>query len=337
MGADADGAESGVDRGVSAGAGRPVAGDTPPVPDAAAVDAAFRAVREHFAPSGLRRVDGVWTKCESDNPTGSFKVRGALAALTRAGVDGVDRVVAASAGNHGAGVAFAAGRLGMHAVIVVPSDCPAVKLEKMRRLGADVRVSAHRGYDDAEAEARALASADGVPFVSPFLHTDVMAGNGGTLVRELLEQRPDMASLVVPVGGGGLLAGALAELERSAPRVAVVAVQSQACPAFVRSLEEGVVHERWQGDPTVAEGLEGGTGAPGVAMARRYGARAIAVPEPAIADAMRRIWRDENVAVEGSAAVVFAARAIGRLDDLPEPCVHVLTGSNVAPSLLESD
>lgn len=301
------------------------------LPTAADVDLAWAVVRAQLPPTPVRVVDGVLAKCEFEAPTGSFKVRGALAALSRAAGSGARAVVAASAGNHGAGVAWAAGRAGVEATIVVPRDCPPVKLDKMRRLGALVRVSEHAGYDAAESEALALAAALGVPFVSPFLDRDVMAGNGGTLARELVAQVPGLASVVVPVGGGGLLSGLLLELQRLAPEVRVAAVQSEACPSFVRSLADGCVYERWEGAATVAEGLEGGTGAPGVELALRYGVRALTVPEAEIVAAMRRVWRASRVSVEGSAAVVLAARAMGMLDPLPEPCAHVLTGGNVDP------
>ena len=304
------------------------------LPSAGDVDAAAVAVRPHLEPSRIGHLDRVLAKLENENPTGSFKVRGALAALSEARAAGAKRVIAASAGNHGSGIAFAAGVLGVDATVVVPRDCPSVKLQKMRNLGARVVVSEHAGYDDAEADALAMAAAAAVPFVSPFAGTAVMAGNGGTLVRELLEQVPGVRSIVVPVGGGGLLAGVIAELERTRPDVRVVAVQSEACPAFVRSLEDGVVHSRWEGDDSWAEGLEGGTGEAGVAAAIRFGARAFAVPEPAVREAVRRIYASDGVAIEGSSAVVFAARALGLLGDLPEPCVHIVSGGNIAPERL---
>ena len=304
------------------------------LPTASDVDAAWRAIRPHLAPSRLGFLDGVLAKFENENPTGSFKVRGALAALSAAREAGIDWVIAASAGNHGSGIAFAAGTLGIRATIVVPRDCPKVKLDKMCGYGAEVQISKFAGYDDAEAEAIERAEAAGVPFVSPFAATAVMAGNGGTLTREILESRPDVGSIVVPVGGGGLLAGIIAELERSAPTVQVAAVQSEACPAFVRSLEDETTYLRWEGEESWAEGLEGGTGAAGVAAARRFGAIALAVPEPAVREAVRRVYREDQVGIEGSSAVVFAARSAGRLDRLAEPCVHVVSGGNISPDRL---
>jgi len=163
-----------------------------------------------------------------------------------------------------------------------------------------------------------------------------MAGNGGTLARELLEQAPDARQIVVPVGGGGLLAGLLSVVERVAPHVQVVAVQSAACPSFVRSLAEGKVYARWEGSETVAEGLEGGTGPVGVALAHRTDTRAVAVPERTIIDVMRRVWKQEGVALEGSAAVVLAARQEGLLGSAADEALYVLTGANVDRHYLES-
>ena len=309
-----------------------IALDPTALPSEADVDAAWRVVRAHFAASPIRTIDGHLCKVEGENPTASFKVRGALAALSDAAERGIERVVAASAGNHGSGVAFAAGVLGVQATVVVPSDCPKVKLDKMRALGADVRVSTSRGYDAADVEASAMAADAGVPFVSPFLDRQVMAGNGGTLAREIFEQVPDVGTIVVPVGGGGLLSGVLVEVARLRPSVRVVAVQSEACPSFARSLADGVVHERWTGGATLAEGLEGGTGAVGVALAQRAGVDVILVSEQAIAAAMRRVWSAHGVAIEGSAAVVLA---VPQAYAFAGTTVRVLTGANVSRALLE--
>ncbi len=298
------------------------------------IDAALAAVRRHFEPSPLETVDGALCKLESELPTASFKVRGALAALAAARASGVTRVVAASAGNHGSGVGFAAAAEGVAATIVVPRDCPGVKLEKMRK-NAEVIVADVAGYDAAEVQARALAASLGVPFVSPFDDPLVMAGNGGTIGREVLAQCPEVGSVVVPIGGGGLLSGLLVALERAARPVQVVAVQSQACPSFVASLRDGRVYETWEGEPTLAEGLEGGTGATGVALARERGVIAHAVPESAIGAAMSRVWAADRRPIEGSAAVILAARDLGLLADLPEPVVLVITGGNVAQSTIE--
>lgn len=305
-----------------------------PAPRAPDIDAAWSVVRAHFPVSPLHEHEGVFYKREDLLPTGAFKVRGALAALSGAREKGVDAVIAASAGNHGAGVAWAANALGMQATIVVPKGCPQVKQEKMARY-ARVLVCDAPGYDETEAIARRRAASEGVPFVSPFDDTAVMAGNGGTLGRELLEQLPALASVFVPVGGGGLLTGLLAAFAERDARPCVVTAQSEVSPAFTRSLEDGRVYETWAPAESLAEGLEGGTGATGVACAARYGVRALELREKAIGSAMLGLRERLGGPVEGSAAVAEAARlAIG--DALPGPQVVIVTGGNVDPARLDA-
>jgi threonine dehydratase len=304
-------------------------------PDAAAIDAACAAIRPWFDPSPLVALDGLWGKAEYLLPTGAFKVRGALAALQAARAAGVNRVVAASAGNHGSGLGWAAQRLQMHVTVVVPRDCPSIKREKMEAL-ATVRVCEEPGYDAAETAARQLAAAEGVPFVSPFDDPHVMAGNGGTLARELLVQIPDLQTLVVPVGGGGLLTGALSALHHAGAPVRVVTVQSEASPAFTRSLAEQTWHATWPAAETLAEGLEGGAGATSIVAAAAYGVTPLLVSERAIADAMVDAWQRWGMTLEGSAAVVWAAWRTGMLADFEGPTVGILTGGNVAPDTLRA-
>lgn len=299
------------------------------IPDAARIDAALEVVRAHFPPSPLASHGDQFEKLEFALPTGAFKVRGALAAMHAARQRGVDEVLAASAGNHGAGVAWAAKALGMRATIVVPRDCPTIKREKMAK-GATVHVAETAGYDETEGLARRMAGERGVPFLSPFDDTDVMAGNGGTLGRELQAQRPDVATVVVPVGGAGLLAGLIAAWQGHPIAPRFVAVQSEVSCAFARSLADGTVHSTWPPASSLAEGLEGGTGAAGVRLALEHDVTAITVPEAAIARAMRRLRARHGRPIEGSAAVVDAADALGLLSHLPGPRVSILTGGNVA-------
>ncbi len=269
-------------------------------------------------------------KLEFELPTAAFKVRGALAAMSRAQADGVGEVLAASAGNHGAGVAWAARELGITATIVVPRDCPAIKRQKMEK-GATVMVAETAGYDETEQLARRMARERGVPFLSPFDDTDVMAGNGGTVGRELQEQLPDVATIVVPVGGAGLLAGLIAAWSDRERMPRFVAVQSEVSAAFAQSMADGSVHTTWPPAASLAEGLEGGTGAAGVELARTCDVTAVTVPEAAIGRAMRQLHVRHGRPVEGSAAVVEAADALGFLSHLPSPRVSILTGGNVSP------
>jgi threonine dehydratase len=159
-----------------------------------------------------------------------------------------------------------------------------------------------------------------------------MAGNGGTLLRELMEQLPDAGTIIVPVGGGGLLAGLIAARARlpESKRPDLVAVQSEASPAFFASLRDRHAYTAWPPAESVAEGLEGGTGAVAVAAALDAGLRCLLVSEEQIIAARTRLWEVHGWKAEGSAAVVEAARAAGLLEGLRGPVVGLLTGRNTA-------
>lgn len=273
--------------------------------------------------------DGWQYKAEHRQPTGSFKVRGALTALAQAALQGNREVIAASAGNHGAAVAWAAAQLGIRATIVVPATCPAIKRRKMEQL-AQVIVHPSAGYDEAQRHAQELAAARGVRFVSPYDDPWVAAGNGASMMHEILEQQPYVSAVVLPVGGGGLMTGVLAVLDAYAPEVRVIPVQSLASPAFVRSLADNACYAQWPAANTLAEGLEGGAGATAVAMAKSHGLRGFAVCEQEIRAAMLDLFARWGAPIEGSAAVVEAVRSLPDLPDLGPHPVAILTGGNVA-------
>lgn len=307
------------------------AGTVTPAPSSADLRRALAVVRQHLPPTPLVEASpGVFHKLEYETPTGAFKMRGALAAAAQAVGRGASQLVAASAGNHGIGLAFAAHALGVRATIVVPSTTPSGKRARIEALGAELIVSASPSYDAAEDEARALAAQVGAQFCSPFDDTAVMAGNGGTVALEIIAaladsgQRP--GTIVLPVGGGGLLAGVLAALDDAELDADVVAVQSEACPSFFASLRDGRAYTRWDGAPTLAHGLEGGTGETAVVLALARGVRAVLVSETSIAAAIERYQGRTGVELDGSAAVVLAADAEGSLQRLREPAVFVLTG-----------
>jgi threonine dehydratase len=290
---------------------------TLPTPDDLA--AAREVVAAHLEPTPL-----VGTlKLESLQPTGSFKVRGALAALSRTPPE--ERVVTVSAGNHGLGVAWAAARLGRAATIVVPETASPAKLGGLERLGADL-VRHGAGYDEAEAHALTL----GGRFVSPYNDRDVIAGQA-TIGAEL----PDGPLLVVcPVGGGGLLSG-LVLWARERGDVRVVGVETAASRAVSSAVAAGRIVEIEVG-PTLADGLAGNLEAGSVTpQAARDADALLAVDEPAIEDAMRALAREHGVVAEGAAATAYAvvdARTVAPRDG--ERLVVVVTGRNVALDVL---
>ena len=272
----------------------------------------------------------LWLKLESQQHTGSFKLRGALTRLANLQPDELGRpLVVASAGNHGLGMAYAAKRLGMPLKVWVPSGVPEVKRAGIAALGAEVMVCDDASYDGTERLARADAEERGGLFVSPFDDPWVAAGNGGSLAEELFELA-SLSTLVVPVGGGGLLAGILAaRTRRGREDVRVVGVQSEACPAMAESLKQGAPILEMHGDATLAEGLEGGVSASTFRYARQAAVPVELVTERAIAEAMRDT-RTLGYRMEGSAAVSVAwAREHAASEPKEGAVVAIVTGGNV--------
>jgi threonine dehydratase len=292
---------------------------------------------------GRRTGADVWLKIESLQRTGSFKVRGAAARLAAIALAAdaspspaearPPRVIAASAGNHGLGVALAAQAFGIEATILVSAQAPEVKRAGIAALGATVE-AAGATYDEAEAEARRRAAADpGLVFVSAFDDDHVIAGNGGLLAREMLAQLPDVEVVVVPVGGGGLAGGIGVEV---VPRgIRILGVSPEVNCAMRRSLDEGRAHTTYQGGLTLAEGLEGAVSERTFGMARDYFPDIALVSETAIRRAIVYAYRNLGILCEASAAPALAAL----LED-PEPIrgrrvVVVISGGNIEPDLLD--
>ena len=287
-------------------------------------------------PTGATRV---WLALEALQVTGSFKVRGALVALDAA-KGGAD-VVTASAGNHGAAVAYAARVLGMSATVCVPRTAPAAKRARIEAYGAKLVVAKSEHYDDAELLAKELAASEGKTFVSAYDDVNVVLGNGVSLGLEVIRAMGGVPERVVlPFGGGGLATGVAwamaAETEGPIER-GVWGVQSEASCAMAQSLEQGAAVERLEGGgTTLAEGLEGGISADAYARALGAIAGVLVVTEEQIAFAMAHAYREMGLVLEGSAAVGLVPVLFGLPDRLRGgDLVVVLTGRNVDPERLE--
>lgn len=265
----------------------------------------------------------VFLKCENLQVTGSFKIRGAYAAVgdpsTGSG-QAARPVVAASAGNHGIALATAARDAGVPCTIVVPRGVPAVKEEKIRALGATLLKSPFDGYDDTEAWARERAG--GARWVSAYDDPDVIAGNGGTTAQEILDEA-DVEAVVVPCGGGGLAIGS-GLVKRT------IAVNTDASCAMWASWRDGRAHERFDSRPTIAEGLEGGVSRINYERSREFVADVLVVPEASIGPAVRDVALRERMVIEGSAAAGVAAVVAGKIPH--KRFAVVLTGSNIDAS-----
>lgn len=285
-------------------------------------------------PAVTARIGRVLLKLEHLQRTGSFKVRGAARKLSRLSAQEQEAgIVAASAGNHGAGVAFSAAHMGLVPTVFVPETTPQVKRAHIAGYGAKVVVrGAH--YDDAEAEARAHAAQTGAVFVSPFDDDDIIAGNGGSLADELISQVADLAQVVCPVGGGGLISGLAMRL---APRgVAVIGVQPEANCAMYESLQLGRALTQYTGRPTLAEGCEGAVAERTFAITAAQAGRIELVSEDAICRAVGFAYRQAGAIIECSAACALAAFLEGCVTVAPQgTTVCLLTGGNIEPDLLD--
>ncbi len=318
------------------------ASDAPPILDAAHL-AQARGLRDRFPLAHLRpltliraaEMDAiadpgkntrVWLALESLQITGSFKIRGALLAMGNLAAKKVD-VVAASAGNHGAAVAFAAKLLKMNAKVVVPATAPRIKRERIAD-GAEVVLSEAHGYDEAEGLAKRIAEESGAEFLSPYDDLDVIAGNGASLgfeIADRLEKQPD--HVLVPFGGGGLATGTACAL----PKSDVWGAQSEASATFAMSLEKNEAVEYFvPAKPTLAEALEGGISKAAFERARQVVAGVVVVDEASIAHAIGYAESDLGLIIEGGAATVLAAILKGAPPEIRGgDLVVVLSGRNI--------
>lgn len=276
----------------------------------------------------------VFLKCDALQVTGSFKVRGALYRLSRLSPEEAARgVVTASAGNHGLGIAWAARRLGIPAHIALPTGADAAKIAGISRLTPHVTVGPYAGFDETDAHARQLASANQQVFISAFDDPWVMAGNGGSLALELLRQLPEVRTVLTPISGGGLAGGLAVALEHARPEAELVGVQHASCPSWTRSVEQGSAATEMPPFPTLAGGLEGGLGhLPWLALRHRI-RRVLLVDERAIWEGVRGMLAEHHLLVEPSSAAVVAAAL--QAPPLVGPVVVVMTGANLAFSSLQ--
>jgi len=279
----------------------------------------------------------VYLKCENLQRTGSYKVRGAYYRLTRLSPEERSHgVVAASAGNHAQGVALAARELGVAATIFMPVGVPLPKLQATRSYGAEVVLQGH-SFEETKRAATAFAAETGAIFISPFDHPDIITGQG-TLGFDLLEQVPDLETVIVPVGGGGLIAGVASMLKQRAAQIGrtirVIGVQAANSAAYPPSLAAGEPVEI-AARPTIADGIA--VAKPGVLnfeMISRYVDEVVTVDEADIARALLVLLERAKLVVEPAGAVSVAAILNGAVRNTGVT-VAVLSGGNIDPLLMQ--
>ena len=289
---------------------------------------------EHSPDLSRRAVAPVWLKLESLQVTGSFKIRGAWWRLHQATeAERATGIATCSAGNHGKGVAYAAPQERIRATIYVPRSVDEAKFRGMAGYGATVIKSEYDGYDDTEAWARAEAERQGMPFISAFDDWDVMAGNGGTLAQECLDQLPYVTTYLVPVGGGGLAAGFARVLKAAMPASTLIGCQHVLSPALQLSMDSGKAVTRLPAVETIAAGVEGGIGALTFPEIQHRIDQVALVSEDEIVSAVRWMVREHQYLIEPTSAVTLAACLSGRLQLRTPTCVLVC-GRNVSELLV---
>jgi threonine dehydratase len=274
----------------------------------------------------------VYLKCENLQRTGSFKVRGAYVRIARlSAAERARGVVAASAGNHAQGVAFAAGLLGCAATVIMPEGAPLPKVAATRGYGAEVILTGSC-VEDAVTAALAFAERTGAVFIHPFDHPDIVAGQG-TLGLEIMEQCPQARTLIVPVGGGGLIAGTAVAVKDRDPSVSVVGVQADAVPSYPASRAAG--HPVLiRAEATMADGIA--VSRPGdvpFAIMSDLVDRVVTVSEESLSRGLLLCLERAKQVVEPAGAAGIAA-LLEHPRDFAPPVVVVLSGGNIDPLLL---
>ena len=272
----------------------------------------------------------LWLKCESLQPGGAFKIRGAYNMIAQLGeADRRRGVITYSSGNHGQAVALAARELGAPAVVVMPTTAPKIKVDGARAFGAEVvfegTTSLHR-----RARAEAIAAERGLTMVPPFDHAWIIAGQG-TLGLEILEQLPETKTVLVPIGGGGLVSGVSAAIRQTNPNVTVIGVEPSGADGMRRSIAAGEV-QTLDGSKSVADGLMAARpGDLNFAHVRQFVDRIDTVDDSEIIDAVRWLFVRAKIVAEPSGAATVAA-ALKHSAAYAGPVVAIVSGGNLDPS-----
>jgi threonine dehydratase len=294
------------------------------------IESLIRRTPMEYSPSLSQRLGvAVYLKLESRQVTGSFKLRGASNAVAQLSTEEKKRgVVAASTGNHGCALAYAASRQGVKATICLSHLVPANKVQAIRDLGAEVRLVG-QSQDDAQIEAERIANEQGATLLPPFDHPAIIAGQG-TLGLEILEQQPDVAQILVPLSGGGLFAGVALAIKSASANITTHGISMQRGAAMHASLAAGYPVEVEE-LPTLADSLGGGIGLSNrytFNMTRDLCDHLHLLSETSIANALRHAYREERLVLEGAAVVGIAALLDGLIEPRG-PIVVVVSGRNV--------
>ncbi len=275
----------------------------------------------------------VYIKCENLQLTGAFKLRGAYNKLRNLTPEERERgVIACSAGNHAQGIALSATKLGIKSIICMPAGAPISKIESTRNYGAEV-VLVPGVYDDAAAEAQRLCTENGYTFAHPFNDPYVIAGQG-TIGLEILEQLPEVDQVIVPIGGGGLIAGVAFAIKHLKPSCKIIGVQAVGAASMWVSHNAGAVTSL-SSVSTIADGIAVKT--PGdltFDLCEKYVDEIVTVKEGEIASAVLALMEDQKIVSEGAGATTVAAIMYNKVSTADKKTVCLVSGGNVDANVL---
>lgn len=286
-----------------------------------------------IGPTKLNPDAEIYLKPENLQYTGAFKLRGAYYKISQLTPEEREKgVIACSAGNHAQGVALAATANGIKSIICLPAGAPISKIEATKRLGAEVCL-VPGVYDDAYDKAVALQKEHGYTFIHPFDDLKVIAGQG-TIALEILEEMPDVEAVIVPIGGGGLIAGMAFTIKQLKPDVKVYGVQAEGAPSMFVSLHQGK-REHLSSVSTIADGIA--VKEPGVNtfdFCSRYVDEIVTVTEDEIAAAILALIEQQKLVAEGAGAVSVAAAMFNKVPIGGKKTVCVVSGGNIDVTIL---
>lgn len=275
----------------------------------------------------------LYLKTENLQVTGSFKVRGAYFKMSQlTDEEKVKGVVACSAGNHAQGVALAAQKNGIKAVICLPDGAPISKVEATKSYGAEICL-VDGVYDDAYQKALSLRDEKGFTFIHPFDDPDVIAGQG-TIALEIVDQVPDMDAVIVPIGGGGLISGIAYTLKSLNPNIKVYGVQASGAPSMLNSIHDSHI-ESLESVFTIADGIA--VKKPGsltYELCSKYVDEIVTVTDDEISAAILALMEQHKLVTEGAGAVAVAAAMFGKVELKDKKTVCLLSGGNIDVTIL---
>lgn len=286
-------------------------------------------------PTLEEQVEGkIFFKLENLQKTGSFKIRGALNRIANLTEEEKKKgVIASSAGNHAQGIALGATAQGIKATIVMPETAPIAKVTATKGYGADV-VLCGTVYDDAFAKACEIQKETGAVFLHPFDDEYVIAGQG-TIGIEILEDVKDMDTVLVPIGGGGILAGIATAIKSINPNIRVIGVESENAASMTEALKRGECCEVCA-KPTIADGIAvRKVGCKTLELVKKYVDEVVTVSEAEIADAILFLMEKSKVVAEGAGATPLAAILAGKVDCKGRKTCAVISGGNIDINLVE--